>query len=94
MNAPILIGKKIDGNIENNLAWVVHFEPRLLNFDLWLITQSFRLLGCGESTCSMIVLDMDSVKGNKETYYEVHSISKFHINSIKDGYVSCSFSYI
>lgn len=47
MNAPILIGKKVDVNIENNLAWVVHFELRLLNFDLWLITQSFILLGCG-----------------------------------------------
>lgn len=28
MNAPILIGKKMDGNIENNLIWFVHVELR------------------------------------------------------------------
>lgn len=38
MNAPVLIGKKVDGNTENDLTWVVHVELRQWNFNLWLIT--------------------------------------------------------
>lgn len=46
MNATVLIGKKVDGNTENDLTWVLRVELRQLNFNLWLIT-IFIWLGCG-----------------------------------------------
>lgn len=58
MNAPILIGKKFDGNIENNIrsCWAKTVELQFV-----VNNTVIYIIGLWWNICSMIVLDMDSV---------------------------------